>query len=168
MAADEEGGGGGVRPTPKFIQRVYSSFQSAPMRVDVFTHPKYGHVPEIDCPHVEISFHGSDQRHVTGKFKTGGMRGADCGYSQGDQRRERGFGVDVFRWLTHNHDLVLVAKTYAPPTEWAGVVSVVLTPADVYERLVHGCTTFVWRCADPECSKVVTRVVLGKRVEAAE
>ena len=67
----------------------------------------------------------------------------------------------MFRWLSHTHDLVLVAETYAPPTVRLTEVSGV---CEVVERFLHGCTTFVWKCSEPKCSKIVTRVVLGKKV----
>jgi hypothetical protein len=57
-----------VKPNPTFIRRIYTAFRYSSMRVDVFVHPKYSDVPENNIPTVEISFHGSDQRHVTGHF----------------------------------------------------------------------------------------------------
>jgi len=70
----------------------------------------------------------------------------------------------MFRWLTHKHDLALVAETYAPPLEdnleMRGAGSLAAG-----ERASHGCTTLVWKCSDPACGKVVAQVALGKRLE---
>ena len=63
-------------------------------------------------------------------------------------------------WLTHTHDLALVAETYAPPMR-TGYMSG--TSMEVFERTVHGCTTLVWKRSDPACDKVVIRVTMGKR-----
>jgi hypothetical protein len=67
----------------------------------------------------------------------------------------------MFRWL-HTHDLALVAETYAPPIAVVSMDFDVID--DALERIHHGCTTFVWKCSDPKCSKVVTQVVLGRRI----
>ena len=61
-------------------------------------------------------------------------------------------------WLFHKHNLVLVGKTYVEPdrrTMKGGDISVL-------ERLASGSTTFVWKCSDPNCSKIVKTVAMGK------
>jgi hypothetical protein len=66
--------------------------------------------------------------------------------------------------LFHKHSFALVAKTYSQPQVSTGTVwgdsSYNLSPS--VERLIHGCTTFVWKCSDPNCGAVKTIVALGK------
>jgi hypothetical protein len=66
----------------------------------------------------------------------------------------------------HKHELELVSKTYAPP---AGIRSVEggydIAALPALEKMMHGCTTFVWKCKDPECDKIVVQECLGKEIE---
>jgi len=63
-------------------------------------------------------------------------------------------------WPFHTHKLNLIGKTYAPPI--TGNVERMSGSVEAIERVFHGCTTFVWKCADPACSTIMTTVVLGK------
>lgn len=63
----------------------------------------------------------------------------------------------------HRHCLELVAETYAPPLKNAD--DVFLEDEEVLERAVHGCTTFLWKCADMTCSYTKTVVMLGKKID---
>jgi len=66
--------------------------------------------------------------------------------------------------MFHAHDWQLVAKTYAPPTPIRSIGGID-AESDSFQRMIHGgCTTFVWKCALPSCSSVMTTVTLGKEV----
>lgn len=64
--------------------------------------------------------------------------------------------------MFHKHNLVLIDKTYSPPVnrEVSGGLN-----ESVFERMLHGCTSYVWKCSEATCSKVVTKCVLGKSVD---
>jgi hypothetical protein len=71
--------------------------------------------------------------------------------------------------LFHIHKWELVGKTYSPPRTRFDVANV-STPAalETVERLASGCTTFVWKCSDPECDAIKQSVALGKEVADAQ
>ena len=63
----------------------------------------------------------------------------------------------------HKHRLRLVGRTYSPPRPISiHVMGEGSVPGAIVERMAHGCTTFVWKCADSTCPEIVTVVALGK------
>jgi hypothetical protein len=65
----------------------------------------------------------------------------------------------------HKHELILVRKTYAAPVPAGQIDAYLWTPSDlVMQAYTFGQTTFVWKCKDPECDKIVVRECLGKEV----
>jgi hypothetical protein len=63
---------------------------------------------------------------------------------------------------SHQHAFGLIGTTYTPPSRMATKVKFAkLDERD--ERVLHGCTSFVWKCLDPECDATKTVVVLGKQ-----
>jgi hypothetical protein len=66
----------------------------------------------------------------------------------------------------HQHELELVGKTYAAPSSRAIEVEL-RASLEVYrimERLMTGSTTFVWKCKDPQCNKIIVKECLGKEI----
>jgi hypothetical protein len=64
--------------------------------------------------------------------------------------------------LFHKHKLALVGKTFAPGVTKLGQCEGY--DVESLQRLMTGCTTYVWKCSDPACSHVVTCVALGKEM----
>ncbi len=61
----------------------------------------------------------------------------------------------------HTHDLEFVGRTYAQPTnEYVSQVGISML---VYQQLTQGCTTYIWKCSDPNCDKIVKTEALGKQ-----
>ncbi len=64
----------------------------------------------------------------------------------------------------HNHEMKLVSKTYCPPIPLETGDYLEFSSGEAYERALHGCTTFLWKCQAPSCTRVMTEVVLGQEV----
>lgn len=73
--------------------------------------------------------------------------------------------MSFWRWLFHTHELELVAKTYAPPMEHVGKFKATGDGAGIVDRMLHGCTTLVWKCTDEACDHTKVVVALGHEVE---
>lgn len=65
----------------------------------------------------------------------------------------------------HEHCLELVAETYCPPLHPDALDNMFMEPSEMLERGVHGCTTFLWKCADMTCSYTKKEVMLGKKID---
>lgn len=61
-------------------------------------------------------------------------------------------------WPFHKHQLDLVGKTVSLPK---GVTSFNGELLPAFEKVIHGCTSFVWKCNDKQCPFIKTVTVLG-------
>ena len=66
--------------------------------------------------------------------------------------------------IFHKHRLRFVATTYAPPV--TSIKSSNGGDAEAIQRLLLGCTSFVWACEDEDCDHRSVTVALGKVVES--
>jgi hypothetical protein len=67
-------------------------------------------------------------------------------------------------WI-HKHSYKLVGKTYAEPFkgEMTGA-----TNTDSFQKMMSGATTFLWKCQDDTCSKIVKQECLGKETSTCD
>lgn len=63
----------------------------------------------------------------------------------------------------HTHDLEFIGKTYAPPSHEAHYYIYSDAKEEAKQRYLLGCTTYLWKCSDPNCDKIVKTIALGKQ-----
>lgn len=73
--------------------------------------------------------------------------------------------VNIRSWFC-KHDDQILDIVYAPPTHPMMRPDVAVSLPLSVERLIHGTTTFLFRCT--ECKRTETVVCLGKPITAAE
>jgi hypothetical protein len=64
--------------------------------------------------------------------------------------------------LFHRHQFELVAKTYSAPKARIHDFKNVNDNTGTLERMLHGVTSFVWKCKDENCAKTIVEQALGK------
>lgn len=63
--------------------------------------------------------------------------------------------------MFHKHNLELIAKTYAEPVS---EMDIEFISDSGFLQLLLGVTTYLWKCKDPNCNKIVKEECLGKEV----
>lgn len=69
------------------------------------------------------------------------------------------------KWF-HKHDYVYVGCSYSPPKNMSEHAIYMMTSGGnttrETERMVHGVTTHLWKCDDPECGATIKEELLGQ------